>query len=506
VSELRQLWPWIERGIAGVKRAAIAGHRGIVLTAPTGAGKTSAQAELARLARDKGKRCILLVDRKTITDHQTKTLMDRGVFHSVIAADEEDSYDPREPVTLARVQTLQSRVERNKLYYPDADVVIVDEGHVKRFWQVAQDYKARGAVVILFTATPIGIKTTLATELITAGTKAECREHGALVEADVFCPNEPNLKGVKKKWDGDYDLKGDKFYRTYVHADVVGNWKRLNPFALPTILFAPGVRESVWFRDQFTKIGVKAEHLDGETGNDERRQLFEASAKGDLPIICSCDVLSYGADLPWICHGIMCKPYGTLTSWLQNVGRLLRAHPGKQLCTVQDHAGATRRLCDPNDDIEWKLDRTDAEMQKARNQRIAGGKEQEPIFCPKCGKSRKGGPKCPTCGHEHVKSSRAVIYEDGTIERKHGATIKLKQPGEDNQKLWTSCLFAASKAGLTVGQAARMFHGKAGKWPDNVKPWTPINDVNWGRRVVDAYEWRWGQWRAKEELCTTSRS
>ena len=45
---------------------------------------------------------------------------------------------------------------------------------------------------------------------------------------------------------------------------VLDHWRKLNPDGRPTILFAPGVAESIWFVDEFARNGIRAAHIDGE--------------------------------------------------------------------------------------------------------------------------------------------------------------------------------------------------------------------------------------------------
>src|SRR5690606_19790965 len=114
-------------------------------------------------------------------------------------------------------------------------------------------------------------------------------------------------------------------------------WCELNPDRLPTILFAPGVKESIWFAEQFHSKGIRAAHIDGDdiwidgeyyTSNHQlREEIRKMSESGELPLVTNRFVLREGIDWPFLAHGIFATVFGSLASYLQSGGRLLRNHP-----------------------------------------------------------------------------------------------------------------------------------------------------------------------------------
>src|SRR5262249_8275086 len=122
------------------------------------------------------------------------------------------------------------------------------------------------AVCVGFTATPIGLGDLYDT-LIIAGTNSELRECGALVPCYHYGPDEPDMRHIRRVEVGK-DLTENQNRRammvTGIFGGVLESWRKLNPEEKPTILFAPGVRESVWFADQFRANGIRAAHIDGE--------------------------------------------------------------------------------------------------------------------------------------------------------------------------------------------------------------------------------------------------
>lgn len=484
----QRLWPWHQRGVEELREAIRSGLRSLVYTSPTGGGKTSVMSHLAQSAAAKDRSVLLLTNRKIITKQMRETIDETGVDYGVIAAGQQMNMGPS--VQLARIQTINSRVyEREKFPLPPASLVLIDEGHSRLYDQVAEDYKKRGAVVVMFSATPVGLKKGLYDRIIHAGTNTELVKAGALVPCEIFSVDEPDMQGVKRNKVGEFVHKGmvRRVMQTIVFGDVFSHWLRLNPLQKPTMLFAPGVPESRWFVEQFESRGVRAAHIDGDTPEFEREKIIEGSRNGEIKVVSSFGVLREGANLPWVVHGILVQVCGAFSTFLQLVGRLLRAHPGKEFARLQDHSGAYHRHPDPNQDHVWDLNDTDAKLSKERKKKLERGEEKEPVRCPECGAIRPPGPQCLNCGHRHSMSVRAVRMTDGTLQKKTGSVTKRKQRKSNSQMAWTNCLYRAGRSGRTLKQAVGMYRQTTGTHPpDDVFPKPPPPEsLDWGRKVGD---------------------
>ena len=272
-----------------------------------------------------------------------------------------------------------------------------------------------------------------------------------------------------------------------------------NPDRRPAVLFPPGVPESRWFRDEFIKRGVPAEHIDAETRDEDRRDMFQRFASGETRVLCSYGVLAEGWDLPVAAHCMLCRPVAATTVYLQLVGRILRAAPGKSRATLVDHVGAWHRpgLGSPNQDREWKLEDTNKTIAKAEKQfreQRGPDEEREPARCPQCSRIlayRPGeGFRC-VCGHVFRRSVRMVIQLSGKLERKVGATIKRKLPKGDTD-FYRAALFAAANSGRTVGQAYGIACAKKKGTISRAQCdiWIPEKaSSQWHMRAADVYPW-----------------
>lgn len=497
--ELPPLWPSQDRGIASVKAAYDGGFNSVVVTSPTGGGKARMIAELVAWGKSRSWTSAIYTNRRIITEQSGKALSDLGIGHGFMAAGYATGW--LRDAQVCSFATILARVLREKNQHqwklPNAKLVLVDEAH-SNTGDVASEiigrHRSQGSFVVGFTATPVGLKG-LYEKLIVAGTKRELRGHGALVPCDVFAPDEPDLKGVTRTKIGEYTVQGQvkRLMQTIVVANVFEQWKKLNPDGRPTILFAPGVPESRWFAQQWASYGVKAFHIDANTPPDERRQAFEDSKNGKLPVLCSQGVLREGVDLPWLYHGILCQPCNNISTYLQIVGRLLRAYPGKEKAILQDHAGAYHRHGSPNEDREWRLDDTDESINAERKRAFQEGQIPEPIRCPECGGVRRTGPMCPHCGHKHKLSVRLVRMVDGSLVPVTGRIHKRKkpQPSED-QKVWKGCLYAAAyaKRPMTLHQVAAMFQHRTGRRPPfGLVSMPEAGSLDWNRLATEMYPW-----------------
>lgn len=497
-----QAMPHQSRGLEAADRAEADGHTLLCVTSPTGGGKTYMMARRAINHAARGKRTLILTNRRLLLGQTASTLGGEGASFGYLAAKMDRS--PSQPIQIGSAQTIWERCfKSNRWDLPPFDYLEVDECHGQKgpvAQQLIGHYVRHGCLCCGWTATPVGINH-IYKHLVVAGTKAELRRAGLLVPCKVFAPDEPDLRGVQRVDSGEFNQAQatKRVMETIVFGDVFKHWNRLNPDGRPTILWAPGVDESRWFVEEFEKMGVSAAHIDGTTPDDARGDIFKASQCGDCQVVCSFGVLREGADMPWVHHGILVQACGALSTYLQIVGRLLRAdfaHPGEKTeCVLQDHSGAWWRHGSPNMDRNWQLKDTDKTIAAERKKSFEAGAEREPTRCPKCGGIRSFvdfRAPCPHCGHTYFRSVRMIRMTDGTLHKQVGTVHKRKDYGDDDRRLWKKCLFAATYAATprTVLQAAADFRRRSGKSLPADMPWLPEpGSIDWSRPVPAVYPW-----------------
>lgn len=502
---MSDLWPIQRKAIDGVVGAIDAGHRRVLLTAPTGTGKTRVVCALIEGYAGLGWHCLVLTNRKLLIEQLTGVLADHGIVHGVRAAGYADEREL--PVQIASLQTEVSRTlgGRWALHGKHRQcLVVVDEAHLHK-GPTAQELLCRhhdlGHVVLGVTATPIGLGA-LYDHLIVAGTTSEGRACGALVPAYHYGPDEPDLKSIGRVALGE-DLSESQNRRAIMTPTIAGRvlewYGRLNPSHKPTILFAPGVAESLWFAERFEEAGVAAAHIDGEevwvrgsvstSGPASRERLLDSIRSGGVKVVCNRFVLREGIDLPEVEHMIFACVFGSLQTYLQSGGRGLRgnASTGKARVTVQDHGGNWWRHGSLNADREWNLDATPGVLAGLREERLRAKEEAEPVRCPKCGMIL-AGVKCP-CGFtiDLTRKSRPVIQSDGSIREHRGDVYRPRftKQEPDTQEKWNRCYFRARAAGMTFRQAEGLFFTENGYFPPRTLFRMPTDPKDLFRQVAE---------------------
>lgn len=508
-------WPHQKRGVDRVITHLSEGAKRILLTSPTGGGKTLMMAKIAiaALAEDWG--VTLYANRKMLVSQMVKSLNAYGIDHGVRAAGHDGN---REQFQIASFQTEHSRsVKRQTQNLHVSGLVIVDEAHVnnnKMANRIIDKHLSDGAAVVGVTATPLGLNDRY-DFLVQAGVNSELRECGALVAAKHHGCTEPDLRNIRRYNVGE-DLSEPENVKAImvpgIHGHVINHFRRLNPHGLPAIGFAPGVAESVFFAEQFEKEGIPAAHIDGdriwirgtEVASNERTRndLLQMSRTGEVRIVWNRFVLREAIDMPWLRHGIFASVFGSLQSYLQSGGRLLRScrDVGKRDVTVQDHGGNWHRHGSLNTDRNWRLFDTNNMLAGERQDAIAGngeesGKEQEPFLCPNCAavvllRNRVivgSRCRCTNCGFEFDwrRRSRPVIQANGELVEHTGNIFRARQVERrpDTFSKWKQMYFRArnSKSGMTFNQAVGLFFQKYGYYPPKSLPLMP--------KAGDQYHW-----------------
>lgn len=438
-----------------------------VLAMPTGGGKTKLLVMLAIACRRLGLKLALYAHRKLLTKQAAKELAKCGVTFGVRAAGHRPDLGQDIQVCSFATEGSRTLTENAVWSIHEADVVVIDECHANLHataQTVMAEHIAGGARLILgLTATPVGCGS-LYQSLYVAATNSDLRECGAHCLAETFAPNEPELKNVRRNKTGEFtEGSVTKAIMTpTIVGSVIDHWRRLNVDGRPTILFAPGVDESIWMCEQFKRQGITARHIDADTPDDEREEIAEQSENGTCKVVSNRFVLREGVDWPWLEHCIFATAFGAVSNYLQAGGRLLRSDGGRlQRVVVQDHGGNWHRHGSLNDNREWRLDddnKTIAARLADRLRELKDVDMPEPICCPKCHRLRRPGKDiCPACGHSHKRSVRLIMQTDGELKKKTGRVSKYNPKPTEVQDIWQRAFYANKSRDATFNQVAARF-------------------------------------------------
>lgn len=102
------------------------------------------------------------------------------------------------------------------------------------------------------------------------------------------------------------------------------------------IVFCCDIKHSQDMAEAFRRAGHKAEAVWGAMEN--RREVLDAFARGEVRVVCNCNVLTEGFDDPSTSAVLLARPTKSRTLYVQMVGRGLRIAPDKTDCLVMDFA------------------------------------------------------------------------------------------------------------------------------------------------------------------------
>ncbi len=331
-----------------------------LVVAPTGTGKTVVAAlDYAALARGDGgadamprsPRLLFIAHRERILEQSRavfRNVLRRGDFGEMLVAGKR----PRAwDAVFASVQTLASR--GLELPGPEHfDVVYVDEFHhaEARTYQALLD-RLKPRILVGLTATPERQDGLDVRQRFGGRFAFEMRLWDAL-DQQLLAPF--HYYGVsdgtdlsRLQWqrggyrDGDleatYIVDGhDARTAKVLHAlgDVVGR-----PDRMRAIGFCVSVKHAHYMARRFREAGLAAEAMDGSTPGPERDALLARLEAGDLQVVFAVDVLTEGVDVPSVDTILLLRPTESATTFLQQLGRGLRLHAGKDVCTVLDFVG-----------------------------------------------------------------------------------------------------------------------------------------------------------------------
>jgi superfamily II DNA or RNA helicase len=442
------------------------GHKNQILMAPTGAGKTYLGLRVCHEAIKKGKKAVFLCDRTTLINQTSKVADSYGLSaHGIIQANHwrRRAY---EPLQIASVQTIAKRE-----YWPQVDVLVVDEAHTT--YKAWTEFAVKtGALVIGLSATPFtqGLGK-IFTNIVNATTMHELTQEGVLVPMRIFSCRKPDMTGAETKG-GEWTDKAAEERELKIVGDVVSDWHKFGENR-KTIVFGATIRHCEELCKQFIESGVMAAMYTSETKPNEREMILEEYRKPDtaLKVLISVEALAKGFDVPDV--GCICdaRPLRkSLSTAIQMWGRGLRTSPTtqKEDCYLLDFSGNIVRFFEDFNDIYFnglaKLDDGDKLDKKVRDR-----EEFEAKGCPKCGFS-PFHKRCMACGYEKV--TRMIDdAEHGVMKEIFIGTGANKKKLADNaEHLWNQlCTYARihSKADVQSGRAWHLFKKITGQEP----PW-----------------------------------
>jgi DNA repair protein RadD len=434
------LRPYQVTAVDQIRAAFSDGARRVLHVSPTGSGKTVEFVFVVGNAVARGRRVLVLTHRQELIDQISAALAQGGQPHGILAPGCAETADP---VMVASVAFL-SRPARLARWTGKFDLIIIDEAHhaVAGSWArvLASQPKAR---ILGVTATPqrldgLGLRSQF-DAMVVGPTTGDLIRDGWLATFVVYEPTAaPDMSAAKIRG-GDFAIEDQ---RAAMGGVVIGaavtEYQRICPGA-PAVVFCVDIDHSQRVAEVFRAAGVRAAHVDGETGASDRRSAIAGLSNGTVDVICNCGLISEGVDVPAIGAAILLRPTASLALYLQQVGRALRPAPGKERALILDFAGNTARHGLPDEKREWSLD------SKPTKQRDRGD-AQRVRRCGGCGAlNRAGAHSCTSCGADlrtprerreiEIALRQAREREDADLVQSLGYRDRLLWAGDDERRL-----------------------------------------------------------------------
>lgn len=415
------LRPYQADGIARARASVEAGNRRVLICLPTGGGKTIIASSIIRSAYEMGRRSIFIAHRREILGQTFGKLVAAGIPErevGVIMAG-----DPRRRpgalVQVASVDTLRNR----EIAAPD--LVFIDEAHrALAASYVSISARWPEAVHVGLTATPTRLDgkgmADAYDDLVQVASISQLIADGFLAQPRVFtvpAGSMPDLKGVKSTG-GDFNGRqlAERVNTGALVGDIVEHWLA-KAEGRRTVCFAVSVDHSRAIVERFCARGVTAEHLDGETPEDERAAILRRLEAGVTRVVSNVMVLTEGWDMPCVKVLIAARPTQSLVVWLQQAGRILRPWQG-EVPLILDHAGCARMHGLPHEDRDWSLEPTRKKRSK--------GEVDCAKLCDEClAVVPLGARVCPECGAEMPWREQDLTEGEGELEEVLAISVRL---------------------------------------------------------------------------------
>jgi superfamily II DNA or RNA helicase len=314
-----------------------------LLTHATGTGKTHvAIADAKRL----GLRTLYLAHRRGLLT-QTQTRFNELWPEVETAIYRKKDGKPNTPVVLSTVQAISSALERFDIR--EFGYIIIDESH----HAAAETYRKvisyfRSKFILGLTATPDRHDGQSLIEIFqNCAHRLELQD---AIERRLLVPIrcirvKTNVDLSRVRYNG-VDYRSRDLGEALLIPDrdrlIVDTYLK-HTLGKRAVCFCINVDHSERMALAFQQRGIKAAHVSGRMGEQQRQKILDAYRSGEIWVLCACDILNEGWDSPETEVLLMARPTLSKVVYVQQLGRGTRKSPGKTCLLVFDFIDNTSR-------------------------------------------------------------------------------------------------------------------------------------------------------------------
>ncbi|MGB5437594.1 MAG: DEAD/DEAH box helicase family protein [Maribacter sp.] len=326
---------------------------------PTGGGKTVVFSEIARRYITKTqKKVVVLTHRIELSQQTSRMLTGFGVKNKIINSEVKELRDQNEYMCfVAMVETLNNRLQDEKVEINNIGLVIIDEAHYNSFRKLFKYFEK--AVILGVTATPLSSNIKLPMKdnyqkLIVGESISNLINRKFLAKANMY-NYDVSLQSLKLGINGDYTVKSSD--ELYGNQSMLG--KLLNAYnelskGKKTLIFNNGINTSIYVYETFKKAGLPIRHLDNKNTASERREILKWFSETPDAILTSVSILTTGFDEPTVETIMLNRATRSLTLYFQMIGRGSRVLSEKEEFTVVDLGNNVVRFGMWDAPIDWQ--------------------------------------------------------------------------------------------------------------------------------------------------------
>ncbi|HAI19655.1 MAG TPA: DEAD/DEAH box helicase, partial [Xanthomarina gelatinilytica] len=325
---------------------------------PTGGGKTVIFSEIVRQYLKHHKKKVLVMTHRIELCRQTSSMLEEfGVVNKVVSSKANLDDQAQYSCFVAMVETLNNRLQEDKLDISDIGLVIIDEAHYNSFTKLFKYFEK--SFILGVTATPLSSNIKLPMkdnydELIVGETIESLIKNKFLSKADIYSYN-VGLTSLVVGANGDYTVKSSE--DLYTNNDMLSKLMQAyeeRSKGKKTLIFNNGINTSLHVYDTFRAAGYPIAHLDNTNTKKERRKILKWFNQTPDAILTSVSILTTGFDEPTVESIILNRATKSLTLYYQMIGRGSRILKNKNTFTVIDLGNNLHRFGPWGADLDWQ--------------------------------------------------------------------------------------------------------------------------------------------------------